>query len=154
MFKSAQPPALPDGAVSVEQAVSSYCLSRPTGQSRLVLRACFETTSSFLFSGVRGSCRAGYSLTDLTCRCNGGSAGASPSRKRHVVKKVLDFLNCDDGVASVEYAVFLMFIIAALLTGVQFAGGMTAESLQNSSGRIGNVIGPLNEGHIGDESYW
>ena len=70
------------------------------------------------------------------------------------MKKVLGFLNCDDGAATVEYAVVLMFIFAALLTGVQFVGGVTAESLQNSSGRIGNVIGPLNEGRIGDESYW
>ena len=44
------------------------------------MQALCVRTCSFLFSGGRGSCRAGCSRVDPTWRCYDDSAGASPSR--------------------------------------------------------------------------
>lgn len=49
------------------------------------------------------------------------------------------FLRCEDGPTSVEYAVMIMCVLGAVITGVQLLGGGLDSSLEDSSQRIGDA---------------
>ena len=49
------------------------------------------------------------------------------------------FLRHEDGPTSVEYAVMIMCVLGAILTGIQLLGGGLDSSLEDSSERIGDA---------------
>ena len=53
-----------------------------------------------------------------------------------IFKKIRTFLSDEDGPAAVEYAVMLMLILLAVITGVQALGRATGESFEDSNEKL------------------
>ena len=60
---------------------------------------------------------------------------------QNALERIRRFLGSEDGPTAVEYAVMLMLIFLAVLSAVQLLGGMTSDSLQQSSDKIIDAVG-------------
>ncbi len=55
-------------------------------------------------------------------------------------KRILAFLVNRDGTTAVEYAMMVMLVFLAVISGVMFFGQRTAESFQDSGSSLQNVM--------------
>lgn len=56
------------------------------------------------------------------------------------MKRILQFLQSEDGPTAVEYAIMLAMVVTACLTTIAALGNATTDSFSNSQNQINNAI--------------
>lgn len=57
------------------------------------------------------------------------------------MKKILQFLQAEEGPTAVEYAVMMALIVLVCFAAIQAVGTQTSTSFQNSATSIGDAMG-------------
>lgn len=58
-----------------------------------------------------------------------------------MIKKIIEFVQNEDGPTAVEYAIMLALILLFCLATINLMGSATSDSFQQSSDRIQNAMG-------------
>lgn len=64
-----------------------------------------------------------------------------PINQMNTLRTIIRFIADEDGTTAVEYAVILMLILLAVIGSVQFFGGATRDSFENTAAAMSGAFG-------------